>query len=484
MCNKLSASRSSSQPNDVICDKHPTASGLSRRQFLKAGSLVTGTLIANPAISGALAAAKPPKVAAGLASMSAADLPKGGAPAPVPLPHFPDRLHAFVWRNWPLVPVERMADVVGASKTEIVRLAKAMGLPRRNRITPDQQRRSYITVLRRNWHLLPYEQLLQLLDWTPEQMAFTLREDDFLFVKLGNLKPACEPLRYLPPDEKIQARRREIARVLRAEFADGLGHSRDPLFGFVSRLSAQSPSTASLQLPSGATAQGGSAGAKFSPRFCYSYFALYGDPLLETEADPYPDGYLARLAAAGVDGVWLQGVLHKLAPFPWDPKLSARHEERLANLRTLVKRARRHGIGVYLYLNEPRSMPLAFFEGRAQMKGAVEGGFAAHCTSDPSVQKYLVEAVAHLCRAVPDLAGLFTISGSENLTNCWSHGGGASCPRCGQRSPSEVIAEVNGLFHRGLQQAGSKARLIVWDWGWADGWVEGSSTACRRTPRS
>ncbi|MBI4327957.1 MAG: hypothetical protein HY674_22225 [Chloroflexi bacterium] len=420
-----------------------------------------------------LSAATPPKSSATTASISAADLPKGNAPAPVPLPHFPDRLHAFVWRNWPLVPVERMADVVGASKTEIVRLAKAMGLPPQPRITRDQQRRSYITVLRRNWHLLPYEQLLQLLDWTPEQMAFTLREDDFLFVKLGSLKPSCARLRYVPPDENTLARRREIAHVLRAEFAEGWVNSRDPLFGFVSRLSAQPPSIPSLQLPSGLTAEGGSAGAKFSPRFCYSYFALYGDPLLEIETDPYPAGYLARLASAGVNGVWLQGVLHKLAPFPWDPKLSARHEERLANLRALVKRARRHGVGIFLYLNEPRSMPLAFFDSRPQMKGAVEGGFAAHCTSHPDVQKYLVEAVAQVCRAVPDLAGLFTISGSENLTNCWSHGGGASCPRCGQRSPSEVIAEVNGLFHQGLQQAGSKARLIVWDWGWADGWVEG-----------
>ena len=31
-------------------------------------------------------------------------------------------------------------------------------------------------------------------------MAFTLREDDFLFVKLGNLKPRCEPLRYQRSD--------------------------------------------------------------------------------------------------------------------------------------------------------------------------------------------------------------------------------------------------------------------------------------------
>ena len=39
--------------------------------------------------------------------------------------------------------------------------------------------RGYITLIRRNWHLLPYEQLLELVEMTPEQLAFTLREDDF-----------------------------------------------------------------------------------------------------------------------------------------------------------------------------------------------------------------------------------------------------------------------------------------------------------------
>jgi hypothetical protein len=107
------------------------------------------------------------------------------------------------------------------------------------------------------------------------------------------------------------------------------------------------------------------------------------------------------------------------------------------------------------------------------LKGAVEGDHAALCTSQADVQNWLTDSVASICRAVPDLAGFFTITGSENLTNCWSHGGGANCPRCSQRSPSEVIAELNGLVAQGIHQSGSRARLIVWDWGWADAWVDG-----------
>ena len=399
--------------------------------------------------------------------MSIPELPAGSAPAPVPLAHFPDRLHAYVWRNWPLVPADRVARVVGATRSDILRMGESMGLSKPPSISAAQQRRSYLSVIRRNWHLIPYDQLLQLLQWTPEQMAFTLREDDFLFIKLGSLKPKCAPLRYRPPDRKTLERAREIGRVVRREFPGGLGgDTPDPLFGFVERLS-RPPTAAGTREPRREP-------SRVSPRFCYSYFALYGDPLLEKEADPYPDGYLARLAASGVDGVWLQAVLYTLAPFPWDPKRSARSGERLRNLRALVARARRHGIGVYLYLNEPRALPLAFFEGRPGLKGVVEGDHAALCTSHPDVRNYLADAVASVCQAVPDLAGLFTITASENLTNCWSHGAGAGCPRCAKRPAAEVIADVNRAIHEGIRRGGGgrKTRLLVWDWGWPDAAAE------------
>jgi hypothetical protein len=390
--------------------------------------------------------------------------------------HFPGRLHAFVWRNWALVPTERLARVVQAEPREIERLGRSMGLGRPPRVTPDQQRRSYLTVIRRNWHLLPYEQLTELLGWTPEQMAFTLREDDFFYIKLGSLKPACERLRWTPSDAAARRREDEIATAVQRVFPEGVAEPSDPPFAFVGRLSAR-PEANRRNLP-----------PNTDLRFCYSYFALYGDPLLEPEADPYPEGYLARLASVGVNGVWLQAVLHKLAPFPWEPEISARWKERLENLRRLVQRAGRHGIKVFLYLNEPRAHPLRFFQIRPQLRGVVEGDYAALCTSAPEVQRFLVESVATVAREVPLLGGFFTISASENLTNCWSHHAGAGCPRCSRRSPAEVIAEVNGLFAEGLRTArnfpqkpaqrpdrpvpsGNEPRLIVWDWGWSDAWA-------------
>src|SRR5262249_47779470 len=131
-------------------------------------------------------------------------------------------------------------------------------------------------------------------------------------------------------------------------------------------------------------------------RMCYSYFALYGDPLLVPELDPYPDGYLARLARVGVTAVWLQGVLGHLAVLPWqqDPHI----ERRRQTLRDLTRRARAHGIEVFLYLNEPRAKPVGGFGSHASWRGVVEGDFATVCTSVPEVRGGLREAVADLCR--------------------------------------------------------------------------------------
>lgn len=378
-------------------------------------------------------------------------LPVGNAPEPVALPHFPSTLHAVIWRNWTLVPLARLAQVLGTSPEKLRQRGKAMGLPDPPRVSADAWRRSYLTVIRRNWHLLPYEQLLALLDWTPEKLAFTLREDDFFYIKLGSHKPKCAPVRWQEPSPEVQRRERELAAVVQGAFPV----KAQPRFAFVKELSARGKGKTSPK-------------SAFSPRFCYSYFALYGDPLLEREADPYPEGYLEKLAAAGVDGVWLQAVLSQLAPNPWDPAASAKADERLAALKTLTERAQQHGIRVWLYCNEPRALPLAAFASHPELKGVTEGDHATLCTALPVVRQYLTEAIARVCTVAPALGGFFTITGSENLTHCWSHGGGASCPRCSARGAAASILDVNGAIQAGIQKAGGKQTLIAWDWGWPE----------------
>ena len=387
-------------------------------------------------------------------------LPYGNKPKPVPFPHFPSTLHAVIWRNWDIVVHKRLAATVRMPLREVLAIGTSMGLPAPQRLTNLQRKRIALTIIRRNWHLLPYNQLLQLLNWTSEELEFTLREDDFLYVKLGNHKPDCPPVLYrqqTPSDIDACAR---IRAAVNAAFPDGLPEQPQPLFQFIDDLS---------HLPAATSPRKSST---LSPRYCYSYFALYGDPLLTPELDPYPNGYIAELSRTGVDGVWLQAVLQKLAPFPFDPVRADKYEERLKSLNTLTKRLAKQGIKLWLYLNEPRSMPKAFFDKHPELKGVSEGDWTTLCTSTPEVRAWLTSAIGTICKAAPDLGGFFTISGSENLTHCWSHGQGAACPRCAKLGMPPVVADLHKAIQEGINSAGGQQRLIAWDWGWPDAGVK------------
>ena len=400
-----------------------------------------------------------------LAAAAETMLPAGPAPKPVAIPHFPDRMHAFVFRNWSLVGPLRLAKVLGTSPENVIVIAESMGLPAWPPVPGEFKTRGYITLVRRNWHLLPYDQLLTLLDVSAEQLAHSLREDDFLFIKLGRLKPACEALRYAPPDEKARRRAAEIKKMVEETFGEELREPAEPRFQFVRELS---------RMPAARVAEtrraGGGPGMT-APRYIYSYFALYGDPLSEPELDPFPDGLLARLADLGINGVWVHTVLRQLAPSKRFPEFGQGSDMRLANLRRLVERAGRYGIGIYLYCNEPRAMPAAFFRGRADMAGVREDDYVAMCTSSPQVREWLSDSLAYVFGNVPDLAGVFTITASENLTNCASHGRQTECSRCRSRPAAAILAEVNRAIEAGVHRANPKAHIIVWDWGWNDAWA-------------
>lgn len=498
------------------------------------------------------------------------------APVPIAEPHFPSRLYQYVWRNWELANASRMAEVIAARERDVLELGSSLGLPPKRRLRQDQLRRLYITVIRQNWHLLPEQQIIQLLGWDRERFLFTLKEDDFLDHKLGP-KPECPQLRYAPPSAEERRAAARIRRLLREELGAALDEPGQELFEFVRELAetsypplrdrarAASPAQVDLtrgwniRLPQDPLLAGaaqrfqiyfrsameaevgiGEAGrpirfavdekalggpedfeiavtdsevritggglegvlrgicaledemesgggpflekrvirrtAVWNPRFLYSYVALYGDPLMEPEIDPFPGGYLEKLARCGVNGVWMQAVLNTLAPSEHFPEFGAGWERRLETLGRLVARARQFGIKVYLYLNEPRAMPAAFFEKHPEIRGARYGDLYSMCTSVPVVREWISASLAHVMAQVPHLGGWFTITMSENHTNCFSHGGawgkGApvakDCPRCSRRSGWDVIAELIHAFRDGIRKHSESAVLVVWDWGWGD----------------
>ena len=389
-------------------------------------------------------------------AVKAVELPgEGGDKAVLDAEWFPSRMHCFVFRNWTCVPKARLAEVVGAAPRQVEALAAAMGLPPQGEVSPDWQTRGYITVLRRNWHLLPYGQLLTLLGQSREQLHFNLLEDDFLFVKLGNMKPACETLVW--DDAYLNAQDYPMPNV---EYPSP-PESREPRFAFIPNLQVMG------EIPPPAAPDRAS---PFDLRFIFSYFAEYGDPLATPDVPSYPEGLLQRLAAQGVNGVWVHTVLRTLARDPAFPEFGEGCEKRIAGLRALVERARKYGIQVYLYMNEPRAMPAAFFDARPErtaMRGVkTRDGNVRMCTSTPEVRRWMCDALADVFTRVPGLGGVFTITASENETSCAAHNVHPQCEHCENRDYAEMIAEVNRTIRDGVKRAAPDAKVIVWDWGW------------------
>ena len=386
-------------------------------------------------------------------------LPGQSDKAAVKVGHFPSRMHAFIWRNWGLVPAEKLATVLNTSTKNVQKVATSMGLQRNPTIDPVWlSSKGYITVLRRNWHLLPYGQILQLLDKTQEELEWSLYEDDFLFTKLGRIKPACDPLYWEKPTSQQKAQCKEIEEIAQSNKPKEVV----PRFAFFENMPM-------IEMPihdNKTTTEG--------LRMAFSYCAEYGDPLMDPNQESYPDELLQRLASQGINAVWVHSVLRMLVEpkgvFPGDEH----SQERLKNLKVLVDRAVKYGIKVMLYVNEPRALPTRWFdnEERKAMAGITSGDLRTLCTSDPKVREWLSESYKNIFETVSELGGVFIISMSENLTNCASKGHQDDCPRCSKRPHDELIAEVNNTIAEGVLKGNPSARILVWDWGWNDDYAQ------------
>lgn len=380
---------------------------------------------------------------------------------PVTFAPFPDALSAYVWRNWFLVPKDRLARAIGATTDELDETAAELGLPAEPHVQPEWRRRGYVTILKRNWHLLPYGQLLKVLDMTRDEFRFLLKEEDFLFDKLGGLKPKCAPISWQRADDVLRADRQKLVRLLDEEGVS-LSAPEEPRFGFFAEF-ANAPA-GTCELPTADCE---------SLRIVYPYTGSYCDSLEDPEVSSCPEGLLARLAGLGVNGIWLHAVLWTLATDPKYPEFGKDCAGRLANLRALIARAAKYGIKVYLYMNEPRGQFGRFFEAdpsRRAMKGSPYGppGFEqnALCTSAPETLRWLEDSMAQVFAAAPGLGGIITITYSENLTHCASRWNREACPQCRARSDADLIAEVNRAMIAGVRRSSPEAQVLVWDWSW------------------
>lgn len=71
--------------------------------------------------------------------------------------YFPTRMHAFIWRNWESVPVDRIAKVLNTNTENVLKEGRSMGLTQHSEPNIDYEQRGYISLIRRNWNLISYE---------------------------------------------------------------------------------------------------------------------------------------------------------------------------------------------------------------------------------------------------------------------------------------------------------------------------------------
>ncbi len=227
-----------------------------------------------------------------------------------------------------------------------------------------------------------------------------------------------------------------------------------------------------------------------SPHSVFGH-APEAENLLEVEtytADAvYTDEELSRIADGGFNGIWLHGQLHNLVRHPLIPELGLYAEQQRERLRSLITRAARHGIKVFLCCQPPRAVSEEFgdfWQVHADLAGAIYPltskaweirsrkkivNFISLCTSLPQVRQYIQEGFASLSAALPDLGGYILISGSEYPSHCVSHRCDAPCepcPRCSKRPPEDVIAELINCVAAGVRSVAPSQAVIAWEWGW------------------
>ncbi len=372
--------------------------------------------------------------------------------------NFPQFWQTVIFRNYGYVKTENLAKTLRIDCKTVEREALRLGL---ENVTYNKnwEERGYITIIRNNWNILPYEQILTLLDINAERLEYILVNDDFLSVKLGNFKPMCAEVVYSPLTEDDIRATKEIAETVRA---NRIEETARPFAFFEPNEGGRYEINASEGV-----------------RIVHGYLAPCGDAFIE-ESDKYmPDSLLLKYAENGINGLWFHGVLSALSPYPFDESLSKDYAVRRKNLKDLITRARGFGIKIYLYFNEPRALAEEKFGKYSYLMGRRENGFAALCFEHAETQRYLYEAIKDLFSEIPEIGGVITITMSENLTHC-HYRQNTNCPVCKNIPPEETVAKVNNTIMRAMRDAGSNAELLANRWGWSSfcGWSREQSLRC------
>lgn len=232
----------------------------------------------------------------------------------------------------------------------------------------------------------------------------------------------------------------------------------------------------------------GSLSCELVLRNCRTDF--YGDEIL-LETGKFDAGYFGSVRDGGYTAIWLRGQLRDLADFAEAPHWNNRNAQRRAALNQIIAVGREQGVGVYLYINEPKGFlkndPI--FERYPDLRGpfnpfsenpqaATYEPAYAFCTKSGFTDRYLTGGFRDLFLACPGLAGVIMITASEILSHCYSNVDvrnllnedfkyrEVQCPRCRASTPMETVSDVITKIHRGIRSVSETAKVVAWNWSW------------------
>lgn len=353
----------------------------------------------------------------------------------------PTKWQTVILRNYGLVTTKNIANALRCAPKRIEIEATRLGIER-IQYNSLWREKSYLTIIRNNWNLLNYDQLLTLLDMSEEELSYNLDNNDFLGIKLGGFKPEVEPIYYKKLNKEELKETHKVKRIISKYFIDNY----------------TTPFSFQYDKEEFKTNDD-------HDRIIYPYSLEYGDTLAKT-SEIVSEEELKAYAAKGINGLWIGATLRDLCYYPFSQKISKKYLIRRQNLNNFIKTANSYGLKIYLYLNEPRGINIEDLNSKYDyLKGRTEGDTAALCIAHQEVQNYLYGATKELVQNVPNIEGIITITSSENLTHC-KHIPGSDCKACKDYRPYELAALINNIMFKAINDSHSKTRLIANLWGW------------------
>lgn len=208
-------------------------------------------------------------------------------------------------------------------------------------------------------------------------------------------------------------------------------------------------------------------------------------------ADVYSFATLEGILKQGFDAIWMRGRLRELIHGDLLPELNdPLAGERIKNIQQVIANAQRLGLKVFLYFNEPLSLPANhnFWQKHPELKGEPycepefpqDREFISFCTTTAEFKRFFNASVKNLYADLEGLGGVILITASEYQSHCWSHKarrkiGDAyidrcltpmQCPNCKKREPAEVVADLIGIWTTQAAAVAPAPQVWAWNWSW------------------